>query len=329
MPAIYLTEHDVDRLITVPECIPVIEEAMLHFGRGVAVNQPRRRLRSENFSLQTMAAAITPMGVAGYKNGGSQARRPSGAVGRTGGTASTKVFLYSTETNELLAVLDASRLGQVRTGAATGVGTKYQARAGAATVGVFGSGYQARTQLEAVCAVRPIKAAKVFSRTPEHREMFAREMSEKLGITVTPVAEPEQAARGCDIVVTITNTQQPVLQGAWLDPGTHVNAAGGNSLIRGEVDAETVRRAGIVTADSVEDARLECADLMRAVEAGAINWEQVRELGHVVAGLTPGRTSDDQITLFESHGLALWDVAAAGVVYRKAKAQGIGVPMPF
>ena len=120
-----------------------------------------------------------------------------------------------------------------------------------------------------------------------------------------------------------------MLKGEWLRPGAHVNAAGGNSLIRGEIDAETVRRAAIVTADSVEDARLESADLLRAVEAGAINWEQVRELGHVVAGYMPGRTSDDQITVFNSQGLALWDVAAAGYVYEKAVAQGVGIPLPF
>jgi len=329
MTAIYLNEKDISGLLTVPECIPVVEEAMRLFGLGIAVNLPRHRLRSEGFALQMMATAIAPMGFAGYKTGGSRAARPSGSTGRAGaGGGGTKVHLYSTETGELVAIMDAGRMGQIRTGAATGVGTKYQARAGAGTVGLLGSGYQARTQLEAICCVRPITSAMVWSRTAEHAATFATEMTAKLGIPVTAVAEPQAAAQA-DIVVTITSTQQPVLQGAWLLPGAHVNAAGGNSLIRGEVDAETVRRAAIITADSIEDAKLECADLMRAVEAGAVNWEQVRELGHVVAGLMPGRTDDQQITLFESHGLALWDVAAAGVVYTRAKERGLGVPMPF
>lgn len=328
MPAIYLTEAEIRSLITVTECIPVIEEAMQHLGAGVAVNQPRRRLRSETFMLQTMAAAIAPMGVAGYKNGGSQARRPSGAVGRVGGGNSTKVFLYDTTTAALLAVMDSGGLGQIRTGAATGVGTKWLARANATTVGVYGSGYQARTQLEAVCAVRAITGATVYSRTPEHRETFATEMTAKLGIPVVPAGEPEAVA-GNDILITITNAQQPVLQGAWLKPGVHINAAGGNSLIRGELDAEAIRRCDVITADSVEDARVESADFMRAVESGALNWEQVREFGHVAAGLMPGRTSDAQITLFKSHGLALWDVAAAGLAYRRAVERGLGTPLPF
>ena len=120
-----------------------------------------------------------------------------------------------------------------------------------------------------------------------------------------------------------------MLKGEWLQPGAFVAAAGGNSLIRGECDAEVFRRAAVVTADSIDDARVESADLMRAVEAGALNWEQVRELGHVVAGLMPGRTSATDITVFESHGLALWDVAAAGFVYRRAIEQGLGTPLPF
>jgi len=240
-----------------------------------------------------------------------------------------KVYLYSTHTGELLAVVAANRLGQIRTGSATGVATAHLARPDAATVSLYGAGSQARTQLEAVCAVRPIKTVKVYTRSPEHRESFAGEMSAKLGIPVAAVAEPEAAAAASNIVVTITNAQQPVLQGAWLSPGAHVNAAGGNSLIRGEVDVATVTRAALVVADSVEDARLECADLMRAVEAGAFNWEQVRELGHVVAGLMPGRAAQTDITLFESQGLALWDIAAAALVYQKAVEQGVGVPCPF
>ena len=324
MTARFLTEQDVDALLTVPECIPLIEAAMREFGLGQAANQPRRRLRSAGYSMQVMAAAHGAAGVAGLKvYGGGQS-----AAGVRAATP-MKVFLYSTQTGELLAVVAANCLGQIRTGAATGVATKYLARPDAATVGIYGAGSQARTQLEAVCAVRTIRSVKVYTRTAEHREVFAAEMSAKLGIEVQPVAQPEHAAQACDIVVTITNAQQPVLQGAWLEAGAHVNAAGGTSLIRGEVDAEAVGRAAVVVADSVEDARLECADLMRAVEAGALNWEQVRELGHVVAGLIPGRVADADITLFESQGLALWDVAAAALVYHKAKEHGIGAPLPF
>lgn len=313
-----LHEADVRQLLTMEDSLKAIEEGIRLQGLGLAVNKPRQRLRSGRSVLQLMAASIGAMNVAGWKAYGG---------GRTGGQM--RVFLFSTETGEFLAIIEANRLGQMRTGAASGVATKYLARAGASTVGIFGSGFQAQTQLEAVCAVRPVMSVKVFSRTPEKRTTFARQMSERLKVDVTPVDKPEDAAKGSAIVITITNAREPVLSGAWLEAGTHVNAAGGNSLLRAELDADAVRRAAVITTDSIEQAKMESADLMRAAESGAINWEQVEELGKVVCGHAPGRTSEDQITLFESHGLGLWDVAAAAVVYQRARERGAGTELPF
>lgn len=315
---LFLREADVSQLLTMKDAIAAVEEATRAQGLGLAVNRPRQRLRSGRSVLQMMPASIGPMEVAGWKAYGG---------GRTGGQM--RVFLFSTETGEFKAIIEGNRLGQMRTGAASGVATKYQARANATTVGMYGSGNQARTQLEAVCQVRPIKSAKVYSRNAENRVAFAKEMSDYLKIDVVPVDQPEAVCKGSAIVITITNSRDPVLKGEWLEPGTHINAAGGNALIRAEIDGEAVRRAEIITVDDLEQAKQESGDLMQAVERGIVNWEQLVELGKVVCGRMPGRTSEEQITLFESHGLALWDVAAGEAVYRLAKQRGVGTELPM
>ena len=315
---LYLREADVLQLLTMKDAIAAVEEATRLQGLGEAINRPRQRLRSGRSVLQMMPASIGGMEVAGWKAYGG---------GRTGGQM--RVFLFSTETGEFKAILEGNRLGQMRTGAASGVATKYLARANATSVGMYGSGNQARTQLEAVCQVRPIKSVKVYSRTPENREKFAKEMSDLLKVEVTPAEQPEAVCKGSDIVITITNSRDPVLKGEWLEPGTHINAAGGNAIVRSEIDTEAVRRAEIITADDVEQAKMESGDLMQAVERGILNWEQVEELSKVVCGRMKGRVNDEQITLFESHGLALWDVAAGEAVYRLAKEKGIGIQLPI
>src|SRR5262245_58768513 len=164
----------------------------------------------------------------------------------------------------------------MRTGAASGVATKYLARAGAKTVGVYGTGWQAQSQLEAVCAARDIESVKVYSRSPENRARFCQEMNARLGgVEIAPVERPEEAA-DADVIVTITTSREPVLQGAWLKPGTHINAAGGNSILRRELDDEAVRRSSFIAVDSIDQAKIE------AGEDGRCGGERVvdRE-GHV------------------------------------------------
>src|SRR5262245_66369045 len=220
--------------------------------------------------------------------------------------------------------MEADKLRQVRTGAASGVATGYLARDGAKTVGVYGTGWQAQSQLEAVCAVRDIENVKVYSRSPENRERFCDEMRKLLiDVNFTPVENPEEAA-DADVVITITSSREPVLQGAWLKPGTHINAAGGNSILRRELDDEAVRRSSFIAVDSIDQAKIEAGELVTAVEKGLLTWERVRELRYVVSGEMRGRTSDDQITLFKSLGVAIEDVATAAVLYRKAKEQNVG-----
>src|SRR5215471_2270700 len=315
--ALYLTEQDVTNLLTMEDALAAVEAVFKAQAAGDATNEPRRRLRAAGAVLQVMSGAVANFaeykGLLGLK---------SYVVTRN--KARFYVNLYDAESGELLAFIEADKLGQMRTGAASGVATRHLARGDAKTVGVYGAGWQARSQIEAVRAARDIESVKVYSRSPENRARFCQEMGEQSGdVNFAPVERPEEAA-DADIIITITSSRDPVLQGAWLKPGTHINAAGGNSILRRELDDEAVRRSSFIAVDSVDQAKIEAGELVTAVEKGLLTWERVRELRYVVSGETPGRTSDDQITLFNSLGVAIEDVATAAVLYRKAKEQNVG-----
>jgi ornithine cyclodeaminase/alanine dehydrogenase-like protein (mu-crystallin family) len=224
----------------------------------------------------------------------------------------------------LLAMMEADTLGRLRTGAASAVATRCLARPHAGAVGIIGTGAQARTQIEAIARVRPVALVKAYSRTESRREAFAEEMVQRLGAEVVAVDSAEEAVRDVDIIVTITSAREPVLRGAWLPPGVHINAAGSNAANRRELDSEAVARAGRIVVDSREQAMIEAGDLLAPIGEGRLSWEQVTELGEVVAGTVPGRRANDEITLFKSLGIALEDVATMHLVYTRAMAEGIG-----
>ena len=314
--ALFFDEQQVTDVLTMEMAMAAVEEALKQQGLGTAINNPRTRVRLPTGQLHMMGAALPTYGVVGYK-----------AYTAFRGKARFHVMLYSADSGELLAMLQADRLGQMRTGAASGVATKYMARAEAHTVGIFGTGWQARSQLEAVCAVRHIQGIKAFGRNATRRQAFCAEMTQQLGVPVEPVDTPEAVVKGMDVVITSTNAREPLFDGNWLETGAHVNAIGSNALIRREIDDTTVRRSALIVVDSREQARLECGDLLGPLERGLIHWEQVRELGDVVAGHITGRRQASDITLFESHGLAIWDLAAGMAVYDAAKAKGIGREM--
>jgi ornithine cyclodeaminase/alanine dehydrogenase-like protein (mu-crystallin family) len=244
------------------------------------------------------------------------------AVSRKG--ARFLVMLYDAGTGDLLAVIEADRLGQMRTGAATGVATKYMARADAATVGVYGTGWQAESQLMAVCAVRKIRSITAYGRNPDRREAFARKMESVLRVEVTPAQSAEEAARNQAIIITATSAREPVLKGEWVEKGTHINAVGSNFLSKAEIDVEAIRRASRIAVDSIEQSKMESGDLLPAIERGVISWESVTELGRIVAGRDSGRASDDEITIFKSNGIALEDIATALRVYNLARERAVG-----
>ena len=318
--ALFLTEREVADLLPMGECIDVLEQAFAHAGAGQTDNKPRSRIRMPNGFFHFMAAADAQHQVFGYK-----------AYPSFPGPGGSKfvVMLYDFESGQLLACLEAGRLGQIRTGAASGLATRYMAREDAGTVAVFGSGFQARTQLEAVCAARDIRQARVYSRRQERREDFARQMSERLHLEINAVGSPQECVEGADVVVTITSARDPVFEGSQLALGAHVNAAGGNHWQRREVDEATVTRADVIVVDDLDQAKVECGDLIWLEARGSFRWDMAHELQDVVAGRVNGRPSAESITLFESMGVALEDIAAAQLVYNKAKERGIGQELPF
>jgi alanine dehydrogenase len=191
-------------------------------------------------------------------------------------------------------------------------------------MGLMGTGRQARTQLQAIARVRKLTAVKVFGRDKDRLQRFCREMSEELGMRVEPAGTAEEAIRFGEIVSTATTAQQPVVFGEWLQAGAHVNAVGANAANRRELDDEAVARASLITLDSLEQGRKESGDLIHALASLGRGWEGITELCAVVVGKHQGRSSAEQITLFKSHGIALWDVAVAGYVYQQALQQGKG-----
>ena len=318
--ALFLNEQEVANLLPMDECIEALDRAFGHAGAGQVDNKARSRIRMPGGFFHFMAAADGGQGVFGYK------AYPSFAGP---GGAKMIVMLYDYESGQLLSCMEAGRMGQIRTGAASGLATKYMAREDAGTVAVIGSGFQARTQLEAVCAVRPVREARVFSRRQERREDFAKRSSERLGVEVRAVESAQECVEGADIVIAITSAREPVVLGEWLAPGSHVNAAGGNHWLRREIDEAAVTRSELIVVDDLEQAKVECGDLMWLEARGSFRWDMAHELRDVVAGRIPGRLSTEGVTLFESMGVALEDIAAADLVYRKAKEQGIGVELPF
>ena len=318
--ALFLNEQEVVELLPMDECIDALDRAFGHAGAGQVDNKARSRIRMPGGFFHFMAAADGGQGVFGYK-----------AYPSFPGPGGSKmiVMLYDYQSGELLACIEAGRLGQIRTGAASGLATRYMAPEAAARVAVIGSGFQARSQLEAVCAVRPITEALVFSRRQERREEFAKRSSERLGVDVRPVDSAQECVEGADIVITITSAREPVALGEWLAEGAHINAAGGNHWQRREIDEAAVLRSELIVVDDLEQAKTECGDLMWPEARGTFRWDMAHELRDVVAGRVPGRLSTSGVTLFESMGVALEDIAAAELVYRKAKEQKIGMELPF
>jgi ornithine cyclodeaminase/alanine dehydrogenase-like protein (mu-crystallin family) len=318
MPVLMLSEQDVRQLLTIDMALEAVEEALRKMGLDEAENIPRARCRTDQIMLHLLGGAAKTIGYAGYK---------VYSTGRTG--AHFHVGLYDGKSGELVALMQADYLGQVRTGAASGVATRYMARDDAAEVGLFGTGKQARTQALAICRVRAVRRIQVFSRSEEHRRRFAEEMQDACQCEIEPVARPEAAAEKKDIVITATASREPVLHGVWLAEGTHVNAIGSNFLSKAEIDVDVIRRSRTIVVDSKDQARFEAGDFHQALDEGLLKWSGVYELGQVVVGRYPGRQQPQDITLFKSVGIGLEDVAVAARVYRKAREQGVGQLMEY
>lgn len=312
-----LTEEEVERLLDMDSTLDAVENVLRDQAEGKATNRARRRVALPTGGLNYMAAGAPELELMGIK-----------VYSITQMGARFYTMLFDSEGGELLAIVQSDKLGQLRTGAASGVATRHLAREDATTLGLYGAGWQAESQLEAVAAAKDLERVVVYSRSEESRKEFADKMGEKLGMEIETTSSPEEPAAQ-DIVVTMTSAKEPVLKGEWLRPGTHVNAAGSNFIFKSEVDRDVIRRSSFVCVDSREELGLEAGDLMPSLETGTIFPEAVYELGQVIAGHVPGRRGPEDITFFASQGLALEDMAASRIVYDRALEQDVGRDIEF
>jgi len=316
---LHINESEVKSIFTMPRAIEAVEAISQRQAAGEVLVHPRRRFElPDGAFFHHMAAADVPGGFVATKQ-----------YTYVGGKLKFLVSLFSTKNGDLLSLIEADILGQMRTGAASGVATKYLARKDAVTAGIVGTGLQARTQLEAIVAARELKSVKVYGRDPERREKFASETSARFGISVKAVATPIEATADVSIICTATTANQPVVSGEGVSPGTHINAIGANHMKKRELDAATVAKCSRIYVDSIEQSRQEAGDLVLGFAGHEQRWDTVRELSSLVAGICPGRTDDSQITLFKSNGIAAWDLAAAVCVYRLAQEQKLGRALSF
>lgn len=315
---LFLRDEEVNQCVDMAGMLTAIESMQSHFGQGEVYNLPRRKIIAEGGQLAVMGGGLFHDGVLGVK---------TYTVVR--GQYSFQVSLYDAGSGELLCYTQANRLGQLRTGATTGVAAKYLSNQDTATVGIIGTGYQAPTQLEAVCQVRGIRSVKAFSRDQERRKEFAERMSGALEVEVSAADSGEEAVRGSDIVICIAATMEPVVSGEWLAEGALVVGAGPTTWRAREVDDAVLTRADRIIVDSLDQAPVEAGDMASAVDRGIMQWSRLQELRQVVSGNVPGRGSPKEIVYAKLMGTGVADVAAAKLAYDKATAAGIGYVTPW
>jgi ornithine cyclodeaminase/alanine dehydrogenase-like protein (mu-crystallin family) len=330
MKILVLNAAEVKRLLPMRECVGVMREALAALAEG-KVYLPLRMIVRPPGAKGLMG--LMPV----YRAGGADAAAyglkaicvfpdnpQRGKDAHQGG-----VMLFSGETGELLALLNASAITEVRTAAVSGVATEALAREDATELAIIGAGVQARSHLLAMGCVRPVKRARVASRRIEHARAFAREMQPHCSFPVEALESASDAVRGADLIVTATTAREPVLRREWIKAGAHINAVGAYSAEARELDTELVVTASLFV-DRRESALSEAGEYLIPARDGLLGPEHIRaELGEVLTGARPGRTSHEEITIFKSLGLAIEDLAAAEYVYRRAERQGAGAWVEF
>ena len=320
---LFLSETDVQAAITMPEAISIVEAAFGELGSGNATLLPRvsQTLPGTSGMFRILASTIPAQQMFGLKT----------LTGFPGKRLQNQVYfvilLFEMGSGALRAVVSANHLTGLRTGAASGVAAKFLAREDADSLGILGSGVQAWYQAEALCAVRKVRTVKLFSRDAPKAEAFVERLRRELGLKAGLVNSAEKAVRGSLLVVTAMTSSSPVVQGAWLENGAHVSAIGANTRSKQELDAACFQRARVF-ADSREQVLEEGGDLRAAVESGDVTQGIVcAELGELVAGLRPGRSGAEEITIFKSVGIALQDVAVAAALFENAQSSGRGIEL--
>jgi alanine dehydrogenase len=304
---LYLTEAEVESLVTTEDALAAVQGSLERQAEGTIQLEPRRRIELEDGVFALMAAADARLELAGLK----------AYTWLPGGTPFV-VCLFSTAKPGLVAVIEADKLGQLRTGAASGVAARYLARPEARSLGIIGCGWQAESQVASIRAAVPsIDRVVAYCRTEKRLKAFCKKVGAEAG-------ETHRDAGELDIVVTATTSKDPVLRGEWLSPGALVCAVGANEPSRRELDNVVLERASFVCCDSREQSRLESGDLIEPVERGVLDWLEVHELHEVVSGELQGRADPEDIILFKSNGIAAWDVAIGARAVQLARKQKIG-----
>jgi ornithine cyclodeaminase/alanine dehydrogenase-like protein (mu-crystallin family) len=311
-----LSELDVQRLLDYEEALDAIEKATRMQAEGLAHVNPRSRVYSRSSVLHVMSSTIEPLGVSGVK---AYLSTPSRTV--------FVILLYSIEGSRLLAIIEGDVLSRIRTGAASALATKYLARRGASTLGIIGSGRQAYTQALAIASVMKPERIHIYSLNREHAESMAKKLLEK-GLKAEVSQGYRDVISSSDVIATATNSREPFVRAEWVGEGTHINLVGSNHPSRSEAHPELFQRANLVVTDNKEQAQRESGDIINAVSSGYISWDRVFELWEILSGRV-GRVSEKDITIFKSHGIALWDVAVAKLVYDKARERGLGREVGF
>jgi alanine dehydrogenase len=307
---LYLRESDVEELLQPEDALEAVEGSFKRLGSGEAENRPRYRIPLDEGTLNILGAADRELGVAGLK---------SYVAFATG--ARFVVVLFAAGSPEVLALIEADRLGQMRTGGASAVAARYLAKPDATSLGIIGTGWQAESQLACIRAAVPgIERVVAYSRSQERLNSFCKRFGAEAG-------EYNRDAAEQDIVVTATSSKDPVLRGEWLKPGALVCAMGANRIESRELDNAVVERAAFVCCDSKEQARIEAGDLAEPVERGVLDWLEVHELSEVVTGEVSGRAQEEDIVLFKSLGIAAEDLAVGKLVYDRARERGVGVDL--
>jgi len=332
--ALFLRDEDIRQTVSMGDMLEAIEDMQHHYGHGKAYSLGRRKIIASSGLLSVMGGGLyynreCATGVGQREGGTTQGVFGVKTYTVIAGKYSFHITLYDTATGELLAFLQANRLGQLRTGATTGVATRHLARENAGTVGIIGTGYQALTQLEAISRVRQLSVIKAYSRTPERRKRFAQDATRSLGIEVVAAESNREAVEDSDVVVCITNAMEPVLDGNWLAPGALLVSAGPTTWRAREVDDASIRRASRIVVDSLDQAPIEAGELASAVDRGLIQWSQLVELRHIVSGLAVGRQSQEENIYAKLMGTGVADMAAAKLAYDLAQKKGVGTEIAF
>ena len=320
--ALILTEREVAEVLSMKEAVRLLEASFRLHAEGKTQVAPRlvMPLTGVAGNFRIMAAVIPDIGGFGLKT-------LTGTPGKRAPEETYFAILYfDTETGALRAVMPGTHITGTRTGAASGVATRYLAREDAASLGLIGAGFQGRNQVAAVREVRDITTVRVYDLFPEAAASYAAALSAE-GLDAQPVGSAEAAVRGLDVVCAATTTKEPVILADWLEPGMHVNSVGANAPVKREVEAAAFSRCRVVL-DFRDQVLGEAGDLMAAIRDGDFRADQLHaELGDVVVGRVAGRSSPDDITLFKSVGVAIEDVACAAFVYEEAGKRGLGQTM--